>query len=139
VIGAARTGVLAGVHVLVADDCPDNRRLLVHHLERQGAVAQGVASGWLAVGAAERRLGEGGFDAVVLDLQMPELDGWETARRLRALGYGGRLLAVSAGDSESPERLSAAGFDRWMGKPVDPAELVDAVRRVALRPGREAA
>ncbi|MEO1511462.1 MAG: ATP-binding protein, partial [Planctomycetota bacterium] len=114
---------LRGRRILVADDNPDNRRLLTHHLGRAGAETEVAGNGREAV---ERvRADDYGFDLVLTDLQMPELDGYGAARALRSLGFAGPIIAVTANDLGSDRRASLeAGCDSYLTKPIDARQLV---------------
>lgn len=73
-------------------------------------------------------------DAILLDLSLPVMDGYETARRLRKEGLGKLLVAVTGfGGPEHRARASEAGFDSHLTKPVSP----EALRRVLIRPDGE--
>ena len=112
-----------GPPVLVVDDVAVNRRLLGTVLERAGHAQLGAASGEEALQMLQQRP----WRAVLLDLQMPEMDGFEVARRIRALpGAAGRVpvLAVTAQDTpESRAAATAAGMNGYLLKPVGLAEL----------------
>lgn len=125
---------LVGLRVLVVDDAEDMRRLIRHHLDAAGAMHEGADSGDAAVALAGER-----FDAIVLDLNMPGMDGWETARRLRAAGCPSALLAATADDREAVrDRCLTVGFVAVLVKPVDPEALIRAVAR-AVGPGQRRA
>jgi CheY-like chemotaxis protein len=67
-------------------------------------------------------------DAVVLDIGLPGIDGYEVARRLRAQPAGDRLIIIAAsgyGQKEDQQRSLAAGCDRHLTKPIDPVQLTD--------------
>jgi CheY-like chemotaxis protein len=94
-------------------------------------------------------LQEGRPDAVLLDISMDDLDGWETARRLRRAGHALPVVMVSANMFENqPERLREAGCQAFVGKPVIESELLAVLQRLlelewvdsapALLPGPEA-
>ena len=120
--------------MLVVDDAEDMRRLIRHHLDAAGAMHEGADSGDAAVALAGER-----FDAIVLDLNMPGMDGWETARRLRAAGCPSALLAATADDREAVrDRCLTVGFVAVLVKPVDPEALIRAVAR-AVGPGQRRA
>jgi PAS domain S-box-containing protein len=129
---------LEGRSVLLAEDNALNRRLAQAFLESAGARVETVVSGreLLERLDADRR-GGASPDAVLMDLHMPEVDGLEACRRLRA-GPGGRSLVVIAVTADavgdSAERAREAGFDDFVLKPVDRATLVGAVLR-QLVPG----
>lgn len=115
-----------GLTVLVADDEPVNRALAAALLERQGCRAVAVADGGEALDA----LAAARFDAVLMDVQMPGLDGLEATRRLRQREEGGArghvpVFAVTAATlAGDRERCLAAGMDGYLIKPL---------RRDALR------
>jgi CheY-like chemotaxis protein len=124
---------LAGLlSVLVVDDLADAAVSLAVLLKLCGFHAQAVYTGAAALRAAE----ESPPDAVVLDLRMPGMDGWELARRLHARaaprGRGKRplLIAMTGCGSESARRKSAeAGIDLHLLKPVEPAYLAGVLWR----------
>ncbi|HZH29025.1 MAG TPA: CHASE3 domain-containing protein [Azospirillaceae bacterium] len=116
------------LRVLLADDVEPNRVLAARVLERAGHAVVAVADGAEALEAARG----GGFDVVVLDVQMPVMDGVEAARHIRALGGAAGavpILALTAGALRSEAvRCREAGMDAHMAKPFEPAALVAQVR-----------
>ncbi|WP_439627443.1 response regulator [Gemmata sp.] len=134
--GAAGPAGGGPVSVLVVDDNEDTRVTLGMVLELEGfavRLARDAPTALEAVAAARP-------DAVVLDIGMPGMDGWELARRLRELAPGGsRLLLVALsgyGRSADRERSEAAGIDVHFHKPVEPDLLVQvlaAARKFAAR------
>jgi PAS domain S-box-containing protein len=134
----AAAGVSAPLRVLLADDNPVNQALVRGFLERQGHTVRAVGTGREALAALEG----GGFDVVLMDVEMPEMGGLEAAAALRRREQeAGRprlpVLAVTAhalkGDRE---RCLAAGMDGYLTKPIRAADL-DRVLAAAL--GRPAA
>ena len=128
------TAELSGLRVLVVDDQPDARDLVRRVLEECGAhvVTAGTAQEALAVIEAEHP------NVLVTDIGMPEIDGFELLKRVRALGpdRGGRLPAVALtafARTEDRTRALRAGFLAHVAKPVDPSELVATVASVAGR------
>lgn len=124
-----------GLRILVVDDNPLNCRLLGLLLERAGHRVASVQSGE----AALARLAAEPFDLVLMDMQMPGLDGLETTRRIRALPdpTKARVPVVAVTANAMPgdqERCRAAGMDGYLTKPIDGASLSAAVERHA-RPG----
>ncbi|MBK7865123.1 MAG: response regulator [Archangiaceae bacterium] len=109
---------MAGERVLVVDDNPQNLKLARVLLEAEGYQVQG------AVDAAQAEHALAGFDArlVLMDLQLPDLDGLELTRRLKAdpRHAGRKVVALTAyamkGDRE---RALAAGCDGYLSKPID--------------------
>ena len=117
-----------GGRVLVVEDDEDNRRIVEAALASAGYSVTGVADGKAALEACEAARP----DVVVLDLGLPGLDGWETARRLKAGANPPPILALTAmalpGDEERARR---AGCDDVLTKPCRAAELRDRVKRWA--------
>ncbi|HEY8022745.1 MAG TPA: ATP-binding protein, partial [Thermoanaerobaculia bacterium] len=130
-------GTLAGVRVLVVEDELDTRELLVRVLERCGAevaAAPSVAAAMAAITGFDRPLPH----IVVSDIGMPEEDGYVLLRRLRERPpeQGGAIPAIALtayARSEDRHRALAAGFATHLAKPIEPAELVAAVARLATR------
>ena len=135
--GAASEMVLGRVdlpplRVLAVDDVPANLELLEVVLGRAGHEVVCAAGGSAAVQA----FGAGRFDLVLMDLQMPEMDGLEATRLLRAheMASGHRptpIIALSASVLEQDRRNArAAGMDGFASKPVEPARLAQEMARV---------
>jgi signal transduction histidine kinase/CheY-like chemotaxis protein len=102
--------------VLLADDGVDNQRLLSAYLKQAGLVAEIANNGQEAL---ERALG-GDFDLVLMDIQMPVMDGVEATRLLRAAGYARPILALTANVMKSDvARYREAGCDDVLAKPVN--------------------
>jgi signal transduction histidine kinase/ActR/RegA family two-component response regulator len=122
---AARVAPVLHGRVLIAEDGPDNRRLLVHLLERWGLDVEVAENGTVAVErvakCAER---DEPIELVLMDMQMPVMDGYEAARRLRANGFQAPIVALTAHAMEGArEACLAAGCDEFLTKPVDRAQL----------------
>jgi two-component system cell cycle response regulator DivK len=118
--------------ILVADDHDDSRTIARLVLESANFRVIEARTGHeaIALARAERPL------AVLLDIVMPELDGWEAARRIRAdlTTASTAIIAVTAlAGSADRERSFAAGCDAVLTKPVPPRLLLDALRRCAYR------
>ena len=113
-------GVPAGLSVLLADDNPINRRLFSRMLETLGCTVTTAEDGVDAVEAALQMT----FDLILMDLQMPRLDGFEAMGQIRAAGAAPPMVAFSA-NSESKERRRAkqAGAASFLVKPVSLKEL----------------
>ena len=128
--GAPRFDSLRGRRVLVADDNRLVRELFTAGLTDGGAICEQAEDGRRALVLGS----EGNFDAVVLDLAMPELDGLEVARRLRAAGRDKlRIVGVSAHASAADQvRALAAGMDAFLGKPVSLAQLAAALSNESI-------
>jgi signal transduction histidine kinase/ActR/RegA family two-component response regulator len=126
---------LAGCRVLVAEDGPDNQRLFALVLRHAGALVTLVDNGRAAVDAAMSALHAGRpFQVVLMDMQMPQLDGFEATRLLRSRGYRLPIVALTAHalDSER-EKCRAAGCDEFAAKPIDQQRLLALVARHAAQ------
>jgi CheY-like chemotaxis protein len=116
--------------VLVADDRAEIRYLLRLFLEGAGAQVVAVADGPAALEAVQSARAQGApIDIVILDIQMPGLDGYETARRLRAQGFTKPIIGLTAGAmSGDRERCLQSGFDACLTKPIDQPTLLEMIR-----------
>jgi len=124
-----------GVRVLVAEDGPDNQRLLSFHLRRAGAAVQVVANGREAVDAATAAAADGRpFHLILMDMQMPVLDGYSATSLLRQQGYTGRIVALTANAMAGDrEKCLSVGCDDYLTKPVEARSLVALVREALER------
>ncbi len=118
-----------GYDVLVVDDNPVNSEIIGEMLVAFGCRFDAVSDGYQALEAIKQRE----YTIVLMDCQMPGLDGYETTRRIRASGTGKRrlpILAVTAHAFASErERALAAGMDDYLTKPFTLAELSAALTR----------
>ena len=121
---------LRGLRVLLAEDNPINTKVAVQILSRIGCVTTAVENGQLALDA----LADQAFDIVLMDVQMPVLDGLEACRILRRSKLAGKTLPVialtanaMAGDRE---RCLQAGMDDYLSKPVEDDVLASSLARV---------
>ena len=112
--------------ILVADDAPDNRRLISLFLTKAGAEVVTAENGKQAYEAALDRWRAGNpFDLIVMDMQMPVLDGYHATKMLRAAGYPGSVVALTA-NAMSGERAKclAVGCNDYATKPIERAVLL---------------
>ena len=125
------TATLAGMSVLLAEDHPVNRQLVVELLEQVGVTVESADNGAEALALLESRP-PGFFDLLLLDLQMPEVDGYEVARRVRLDARHAALpiVAVSAHALvEERERCRQLGMNEHISKPIDPLLLYATLAR----------
>jgi two-component system OmpR family response regulator len=116
--------------ILVVDDDPHLRDVVVYTLEREGFAVTAAADGRAALAALEQ---DGAFDLVVLDVLMPELDGLEVCRRLRARSRV-PVVFLSSRDEDVDKIVGLElGGDDYVTKPFSPRELAARVRAVLRR------
>ena len=115
--------------VLLAEDNPVNQRVAARLLERLGFEVDVVGDGSQAVAAVARRR----YDAVLMDLQMPVMDGYEATRRIRQSSHEQRRVPIIALTAHAMtgdrERALAGGLDDYVCKPVRPADLAAVLDR----------
>jgi signal transduction histidine kinase/CheY-like chemotaxis protein/HPt (histidine-containing phosphotransfer) domain-containing protein len=111
--------------ILVAEDTPTNQTLIKLLLTRLGFEVEIAEDGKQAVDMALN----GDFDAILMDIQMPHMNGYDATRKLRQAGYKKPVIAVTAhamrGDKE---KCLAAGCDDYISKPINRQQLVDVLR-----------
>lgn len=116
--------------ILVIDDDADIRELIAHQLERAGFGVSAAAS----VAQAEMILATHSFDVIVLDLNLPDGDGIDLCRTLRALGRAEGVIMVTARDASIDRVLGLElGADDYLTKPFEPRELVARIRNLVRR------
>ena len=121
------TNALSG-KILVAEDGPDNQKLLEHFLTKAGLDVTIVENGLLALEA----INEGNrFDLIVMDMQMPIVDGYQATRTLRNNGHTLPILALTANAmSDDRQKCLQAGCDEYETKPIHKARLLRTVERL---------
>jgi len=122
---------LSGLLILVVDDNRINRLVAVKSVEAMGAEAEAVDCGAAAIEAVDRT----NFDLVLMDINMPEMDGMEATRRIRALESQAAATPVIAltADVMSHQRQAyrMAGMDGVVAKPFSPVQLLSEIGRIA--------
>lgn len=120
---------LPPLRILIAEDNPVNYKLMDRILQKLGFSPVAVPSGHEVLEITEHR----DFDLILMDVQMPGLDGMQTTRRLRSRkGHQPYVLAITAGASEEDfEACLAAGMNDYLAKPVRIADLEAALQRCA--------
>jgi CheY-like chemotaxis protein len=125
----AAAAVLWGVKILLAEDSIDNQKLLCAVLSNVGAEVEVVENGRLAI----ERVQTIAFDVVLMDMNMPEMDGYEATRRLRDGGYQGPILALTANAMAGDrEQCLAAGCNAHLAKPIDRKQLIETVAQYTI-------
>jgi len=122
---------LSGLRLLVVEDNPSNQQVTRELLELEGAQVTLAGDGQQALTLLAQTRGRRGFDAVLMDVQMPVMDG-TTATRLirRQLGLALPVIAMTAGALQAERQACLdAGMDEHIGKPFDPDTLVAVLRR----------
>ena len=120
--------VLPGIHVLIVDDGPENRELARLVLEDAGALTDQAANGLVAVEKAQTRR----YDLILMDLQMPGLDGVTATRLLRQYGLDTPIVALTAQAIQGQEQdIINAGCTACLAKPTDIDQLLATVAGLA--------
>ncbi len=121
---------LSGLSILVVDDCEDNQFLLSHLLKRKGALISTASNGQEAV---EKALTEK-FDVILMDIQMPYMDGFEAQKQIKAAGVPVPVLAVTASSQrEDKSKILKAGFAGYIAKPVDKDLLINTILQLTQK------
>ncbi|MBS9403590.1 response regulator [Halomonas sp. TRM85114] len=115
--------------ILLAEDGIDNQLLISTILRRQGLVVEVAENGEIAVNEAlEALANHKAYDVILMDMQMPRLDGYGATAKLRRKGYAGPIVALTAhAMAGERERCLAAGCDDYLTKPIERAVLLGAV------------
>jgi len=112
---------LLGVRVLTVDDVPDNQFLVKQFLESAGAKVDVASNGAEAISKALRD----DPDVILMDIQMPGINGYQATEELRARGYKRPIVALTAnGPSEAREKCLNSGCTDYMSKPIDSLSLL---------------
>lgn len=123
------------MHILFADDINDTRHLYGLAIHMAGHTVRIVSNGIEAVAAVNKEV----FDAIILDIHMPVMNGWEALRRIRQLPHGATVpIALFSSSMESSEidRAKAEGADTLIFKPVMPDVLLMVVQDLVEQRGK---
>lgn len=119
------------IRVLVVDDNDDIRDALAMLLQRNGYAVETAESAFEAIG----KCGAGDFEVIISDIGMPQMNGYELARKLRAGGCKATVMIALTGFSIYGDRARAleAGFDDLVIKPVGPRSMIAMIERLRKR------
>jgi CheY-like chemotaxis protein/HPt (histidine-containing phosphotransfer) domain-containing protein len=118
-------GTLAGLSIMVVEDGADNQRIFRHFLKMAGADFVIIPDG---PSALERALHDEGIDLVLMDIQIPEMDGYEVTERLRQRGFTRPIFAVTAHTlSMERPRGAKAGITDYIAKPIQIETLIQTI------------
>lgn len=134
--GARRTAIRIAGRVLLAEDGPDNQHLIRVVLGKAGLQVDAVSNGRAAVERTLAALAQGNpYDVILMDMQMPEMDGYESTQRLRLEGYTGSIIALTAHAlAKDRQKCLEAGCDDYVAKPIDREALLRAIEARVARP-----
>ena len=121
-----RAVAAAGMRILLAEDCDDSRRIIGHILTAAGFAVTYADNGQAACDAALAALRDGTpFDLILMDMQMPIVEGCEATRRLRSAGYNGPIIGLTAHTgSEDQQKCLDAGCNDCISKPIHRDQLL---------------
>ncbi|GAA3964718.1 response regulator [Allohahella marinimesophila] len=117
--------------VLVVDDVEDIRHLIGQWVGQTGAKVEFAADGEAAVEkVTSMKAQHRSFSVILMDIQMPLMDGHEATRQIRALGFGGPIIALTAATLQGDrEKCLESGCNSFLSKPLNPGVLTSALRR----------
>lgn len=121
------------LHILVAEDQIINRKIVVQLLEKRGWIVELAENGKVAMDKALEKQ----YDLILMDVQMPEMDGFDATRNIRKFeqdkDFHTPIVAMTAHAMKGDrEKCLAAGMDYYIAKPVNPVELYDTIEKFAL-------
>ncbi|QLY26424.1 response regulator [Bdellovibrio sp. KM01] len=116
-----------GLGILVAEDSPDNQFLLSRLLKQEGMTVDLANNGLEAITKASNNQ----YDIILMDIQMPKMDGNKATSYLRQSGYSKPIIALTANALKGDkEKALASGFDDYITKPIQRTELFDSLEKV---------
>ena len=122
---------LEKLKVLVVEDSKDNQLLVRHFLKGTGIEASFADNGEAGVSDALNK----NFDVILMDIQMPQVDGYEATSRLRKSGYEKPIIALTAhAFKEEQEKALSSGFTDFVCKPIHRDQLLRSLRAASHQP-----
>lgn len=126
----------SGLTILVVEDSIDNQEIFKRFLETAHCQVVVASTGRDALKAVSRN----NFDVILMDIQLPEMNGYEATKQIRDQGYGGPVLAVTANAMKGErERCLASGCDDYLSKPLNFSKLFSLIAKYTQRAARPAA
>jgi PAS domain S-box-containing protein len=117
------------IHILLAEDDPVNRKLAATVLERAGFPVDAVDNGQKAIQTLKGK----NYDLILMDVQMPEMNGFEATKAIRQMGKKGKHIPIVAMTAHAmqgdKERCLKAGMDDYISKPIEPQILIETIER----------
>ena len=121
-------------HVLVVEDSPDNQELITKYLIKAGATAEIVDNGLMAVQKAMTST----YDLIIMDVQMPIMDGLTATRKLRAEGYEGPIAILTANAlKEDKDKCLNAGANEYLTKPIQVTKFFKVLKTYLQSSGKD--
>ncbi len=118
-------GILAGLKLLVVDDCEENQFLFTHLLSRKGANVQIAGNGEEALTLVRN----GSYDLILMDIQMPVMDGFSALANLKEMGSFTPVIAITAESLPAQiKKILDAGFSSVVTKPLDKDYLLQVIQ-----------
>lgn len=121
IVTSSQRGILENLNILLVEDDPDNQLLVSRFLRTAGAKVDIADNGKMGM---EKAL-VSNYDAILMDIQMPVMDGYASTSALREKGYQKPIIALTArAMTDERDRCLASGFTNHIAKPVDRNDLV---------------
>ncbi|MCX7976020.1 MAG: response regulator, partial [Bellilinea sp.] len=123
-------------HILLVEDNPVNRKVVVNLLNKFGHTVEEADNGRIAV----EKTAHSNYDLILMDIQMPEMDGYEATLRIRSregsVNHTPIIAMTARALAGDVERCLASGMDAYLSKPIKPRELFNAIEQWGLKPAR---